>query len=165
MGEEELRVLIVEDMDVEAWAIGKVLEKKLGANFDIALDENDARLKLHSNEYDLVTLDYKLSGSDGLELLREIIKYENCPPVIFITGDSSESIAIEAFKIGAVGHVIKQGNLYMRLVEESRFALAKAAHIRASIPTEKEILEQSLFLHDMRNDPTGRISNPGIRIF
>ncbi|MBN1288209.1 MAG: response regulator [Actinobacteria bacterium] len=165
MGERELRVLIVEDMETEAWTIGKVLEKKLGASFDIALDENEARHKLNSGEYDLVTLDYKLSNFDGLELLREIVEYENCPPVIFITGDSSESIAVEAFKIGALGHVIKQGNLYTRLIEESRFALAKAAYIKANIPTEREILEQSLLIHDLQNKASGRASNLGIRFF
>lgn len=149
MGEQALRVLIIEDVHSEAWAIGKVLERKLSASFDIALDEKEARVKLAVGNYDLVTLDYKLNGYDGLHLLKEIVEIDGCPPVLFITGDSSETVAVEAFKIGALGHVIKQGNLYSRLVEESKYALAKGASMRAEIASEREILEQSLLLHDL----------------
>lgn len=158
MTNDSIRVLIVEDVQSEALVIGKVLQKKLNAKFDIATGGAEASRKLGAVKYDLVTLDYRLSDSNGLELLREIQQIDDPPPVLFVTGQSSESIAVEAFKLGALGHINKEADLYDRLIEETKYVLAKSASNKAEVATEKEILEQSLLLHNVAGKQDKRIS-------
>lgn len=155
---EPIRVLIVDDVQSEAWIIGKVLQKKLNAEFDIAITGEEAREKIGSIRYDLVTLDYRLKDSNGLELLSEIQGNDDTPPVLFITGQSSEAIAVEAFKLGALGHINKDADLYDRLIEETKYVLAKFASNKAEIATDREILEQSFLLHNALGRSHKRIS-------
>lgn len=158
MVNQPLRVLIVDDVQSEAWIIGKVLQKNLNLQFDIAIDEVEVREKLGQRKYDLITLDYQLKDYNGLDLLGEIQAGEDPPPVLFVTGRSSESIAVEAFKLGALGHINKEADLYDRLIEEARYILTRSASDKAEVATEKEILEQSLLLHDALEKQNKRIS-------
>lgn len=158
MAKKPLRALIIDDVQSEAWIIGKVLQRNLDMQFDVATDEVEAREKLNEHTYDLVTLDYQLKDYNGLELLGEIQAGEDPPPVLFVTGRSSEAIAVEAFKLGALGHINKEADLYDRLVEEARYVLTRSATDKAEVATEKEILEQSLLLHDVFEKRGKRIS-------
>lgn len=120
-----MRILVVEDEEGTAAVLRRTLEKKLGAEVDVAFDCAEARGCLASS-YDLVTVDYQLTDGDGLELLREIISLEKAPPVVFVTGHGDEGTAVTAFKLGASGYVVKDQRLPVLLVETVRSALARA---------------------------------------
>lgn len=126
-----LRVLIVEDEPDMARSISTLLGKKLSAKPDIAEDCASARLKLSGTSYNLVTLDYQLPDCDGLEFLREINSLDEPPPVIMVTGHGDENTAVEAFRSGAAGYVVKDARMGTLLVDAvhnvlSRTALEKA---------------------------------------
>jgi eukaryotic-like serine/threonine-protein kinase len=59
-------------------------------------------------EYDLLLLDYNLGGEeDGFTWLITFRETPNFPPVIILTADSSEYIAVKAIKLGAADFINK----------------------------------------------------------
>jgi DNA-binding NtrC family response regulator len=62
---------------------------------------------IKDNSPDVVLLDVNLPSGSGLELLREINKIEDAPPVIVISGFVNAQNAIEAMREGAYEYVTK----------------------------------------------------------
>ncbi|MCL2481434.1 MAG: sigma-54 dependent transcriptional regulator, partial [Spirochaetaceae bacterium] len=62
---------------------------------------------LSSEEVDLVFLDYRMPGMDGLEILKKIKKMEPDLPVVMITAHGSFETVIEAISLGAYDYIEK----------------------------------------------------------
>lgn len=75
--------------------------------------------------YDAVLLDYMLGKEDGLLWLKEFRKHPDCPPVIFMTGQGSEEIAVKALKSGAHDYLRKHDLSQGRLVGSLRDAISE----------------------------------------
>ncbi|MEM9088323.1 MAG: ATP-binding protein [Cyanobacteria bacterium P01_F01_bin.53] len=57
---------------------------------------------------DLILLDYLLPDQNGLEFLKSLRSMVNpAPPVIMLTGQGDEKVAVEAMKIGARDYLVK----------------------------------------------------------
>ncbi|HHV61179.1 MAG TPA: sigma-54-dependent Fis family transcriptional regulator [Firmicutes bacterium] len=63
--------------------------------------------KVKDEEVQIVILDLKMPGPDGLETLKRIKAFRNNIPVIMITGFGSIETAVEAMKLGAFDYVTK----------------------------------------------------------
>ncbi len=100
------RVLVVDD---EA-SIRDLLSKTLALaeyDVDVAPDGRSALERLRMYAYDLLIVDLKMPGVDGLAVIREAKRYKADLPVIIITGFSTESSAIEAVNLGVAGYLTK----------------------------------------------------------
>lgn len=75
--------------------------------------------------YDAVLLDYMLGKEDGLVWLKEFRHNKNCPPIIFMTGQGSEEVAVKALKAGAHDYLRKHDLSQGRLVSSLRDAIAE----------------------------------------
>ncbi|MGA2957963.1 MAG: response regulator, partial [Thermodesulfobacteriota bacterium] len=79
---------------------------------------------------DLVTLDLKMPGLSGIDVLREIKKIRTDVEVVVITGYGSLTNAVEAFRYGAVDFIFKPFNvaeiisIVKKSVEQRNFNLA-----------------------------------------
>lgn len=58
--------------------------------------------------YDVVLLDYQLSGDDGLRWLRAYAKTPGFPLTIMLTAEGNEEVAVKAFKLGASDYIRKR---------------------------------------------------------
>jgi two-component system OmpR family response regulator len=61
--------------------------------------------------FDVVVLDVKMPGMDGIETLKEIKKKNPLMEVILLTGHASIESGIEGMKLGAFDYVMKPVNI------------------------------------------------------
>jgi putative two-component system response regulator len=74
-------------------------------------DGQEAIQCLHDKPIDLVTLDLKMPGLSGIDVLREIKKYQPDIEVIVITGYGTLNNAQEAIRFGAGDFISKPFNV------------------------------------------------------
>ena len=99
------KILIVDDEK----NIRLTLEKCLTENYDIvtAVNGEDALNKFEVDKFEVVLLDMKLPGLDGLEILEKIKKKDKEVKVVIITGYGSVETAVETMKLGAIDYLRK----------------------------------------------------------
>ena len=101
------RVLVVDDEP----SIRELLAKTLSLadySVDTAADGGAALARLREgHSYDLILVDLKMPGMDGLMLTRQLKYMKPDLPVIIITGFSTEVSAIEAINLGVAGYLTK----------------------------------------------------------
>src|SRR3982074_1797213 len=100
------RVVVAE----EGGSIRDLLAKTLALaeyDVDVAPDGRSALERMRLYPYDLLIVDLKMPGMEGLAVIREAKRYKADLPVIIITGYSTESSAIEAVNLGVAGYLTK----------------------------------------------------------
>jgi PAS domain S-box-containing protein len=66
--------------------------------------------------YHVILIDYRLPGMTALEFIKMIRQeYRLCIPIILVTGQGNEEVAIESLKLGANDYLAKGENYYFRL--------------------------------------------------
>jgi DNA-binding NtrC family response regulator len=68
---------------------------------------DDALRHLADNPTDVVLLDMKMPGMDGIEALREIKARQPLVEVIMLTGHASVEAAIDGMELGAFDYLMK----------------------------------------------------------
>ena len=100
------RALLVDDEE----DFLKTLIKRLGkrrVNAEGAVNGEEALMILDRNPVDVVVLDVRMPGMDGIEVLREIKKKYPLIEVVMLTGHASMEVAIEGMEIGAFDYLMK----------------------------------------------------------
>ncbi|HEX7513910.1 MAG TPA: sigma-54 dependent transcriptional regulator, partial [Candidatus Methylomirabilis sp.] len=100
------RILVVDDEESVRWALSKALERA-GYRVDLAADGPTGLAAAQDTGVDLVLLDVRLPGRDGLAVLREIRKRRPELPVIMMTAYGTLQVAVEAMKHGAYDYIGK----------------------------------------------------------
>jgi signal transduction histidine kinase/CheY-like chemotaxis protein len=121
---ERLKILVVDDDDVDRMAVRRSL-KASGIEADITEAENApaALDNLQSTRYDCAFFDFRMPGSDGLELLRRLRGEGSSVPVIMLTGFGDELTAVELMKAGAADYLPKNSLTPERLAQSVRSVL------------------------------------------
>lgn len=99
-------ILIIDDEKNIRVMTSTVLSKK-GFHAAAVEDGPSALAELKASHYDLVLLDYMLSGMDGFSVLEEIRKLPEPPAVIFMTAYGSVDTAVSAMRAGASDYMSK----------------------------------------------------------
>ncbi|OGO50348.1 MAG: hypothetical protein A2148_06520 [Chloroflexi bacterium RBG_16_68_14] len=122
-----IRVLVVEDNADDIGIIRHLLAQYPEAKFKvIAADTTINCLKrLEAEGADLLLLDYRLPGEDGLAFLRRLSGLMDLPPVIVMTGQGDERVAVEAMRNGAFDYLRKDALTSRLLGEVGRKALER----------------------------------------
>ncbi|HSC74948.1 MAG TPA: LytTR family DNA-binding domain-containing protein [Pseudomonadales bacterium] len=115
-----MRILIVDDEKLARDRLARLIVK-IGGHTVVgdAADGKSAITQAEKLLPDLVLLDIRMPGMDGLEVARHLMKLENPPAIIFCTAYSEH--ALEAFQTHAVGYLLKPIN-----VEQLKSSLASA---------------------------------------
>ncbi len=103
-------VLVVDDNDEIRKTI-EVFLKKRGYTVRAAVSGEDALLKVRTEKPDIVCLDFRMPGMDGIMALRQIKRLDDAINVIMLTSVQDEYIVDEAKKEGACGYLIKPCDL------------------------------------------------------
>lgn len=106
----EKKILVIDDEQEIGWLFSKILTEE-GYQVLISLDGQDGISTIKKEKPDLVILDLKLPGMDGIETLREIRKFDKDLLVIVLTGYETVKSAVEAMKLGAYDYLSKPVNI------------------------------------------------------
>lgn len=103
---EKAKILVVED---EAVVRESYLRSLAGINYSVrtALDGEEALRLMKDEPFDVVLVDIRMPGMDGIALLREIKERWPESEVVVITGYPSIETAKEAVRLGAHNYLAK----------------------------------------------------------
>ena len=103
---EKFRVLVVDDEDDFRNTLIKRLEtRKVPVTGAAGGDE--ALTLLKEQDFDVVVLDVKMPGRDGIETLQEMKKLKPQLEIILLTGHASVESGIQGMRLGAFDYIIK----------------------------------------------------------
>ena len=103
-----INVLIVDDHDIVREGIRRIIENTSEIRAaDEASTGQEALNLIFNNKYDLVLLDISMPGKNGLQILKEIKKYNKKIPVLMLSMHAEEQYAMRAIKAGASGYLTK----------------------------------------------------------
>lgn len=133
MNVRQYNILIVEDSPEDREVYYRYLSKEVAYSYQIVEAEcgEEGLKKLASIQPDLVLLDYLLPDLTGLEFIEEL-KTQECqiPPVIMLSGQGNETVAVKAMKSGVKDYLIKG-----RLAPETLLASVKNVLQQHSLQT------------------------------
>ena len=142
--EQQVRILAVDD---EPHALRYVRDTLVKSGYEPVLTgEPEEALRLMAEERpELVLLDLMLPGTDGIELMRQMLEIADVP-VIFLSAYGREEQVARAFDLGASDYVVKPFS-----------ATELSARIRAAL-RRREVSEspEPYFLGDLAIDYAGR---------
>ena len=131
---ERVRVLAVDD-DPQALRYVRDALASAGYTPVVTGDPEEALRLVAEEKPDLVLLDLMLPGTDGIELMKDILTAGDVP-VIFVSAYGRDELIARAFDMGAVDYVVKPFSP-TELAARIRAALRKRA---ASEPSEPYVL-------------------------
>src|SRR5208283_913883 len=107
---DEFRVLIVDDEGEFRETLVTRLKKR---NLKVWGAESGRRALdlMETIVFDVVVLDIKMPGMDGIEALEQIKKKKHLAEVILLTGHASIEAGIEGMKLGAFDYLMKPVNI------------------------------------------------------
>jgi len=105
---QSYQILLVEDNPIDRHVIEKILNAS-NEGFELTSVGNitSAKQLIVKNSYDVIISDYELGDGNGMQ----IIYASNGTPVILMTGQGNEEIAVDALKAGAYDYIIKDFKL------------------------------------------------------
>ncbi|HEX8358717.1 MAG TPA: ATP-binding protein [Longimicrobium sp.] len=138
-----LRLLVVDDDRVDRMSIRRALARTdVVAVVDEAETVPEALERAVAGSYDCLFLDYNIPGGNGLTLLRAIRAAGVEAPVVMLTGQGDERVAVELMKAGAADYLPKEGITPERLAASLRYAV-ELRRVEADARRAQEELRES----------------------
>ncbi len=130
-------VLVIDDEDNMRWVLDRALRKAGYQVLTAARGEQGLELfTLHP--VDLVLVDLKMPGMDGLAVLREIRQRRKDVPILLFTAYATVPTAVEAMQVGATDYLRKPFDLEVVLAKINQYLAARADQQIQEEPTVEE---------------------------
>ncbi|WP_373484603.1 response regulator [Acetobacterium sp.] len=127
------KILIVDNVENEE--VVSLLKENLeqeGYGVDACLSATEALEKVKSTKYHIVLTAIVMPQMDGLELLREIKKYDSLAQVIMMTEFSTMARILSALEFGANDYILKPYKSTEYVLEIIQYAVKKLERWRAA---------------------------------
>ena len=105
--------------------------------------------RLDEIDPDIIITDYLMPGIDGVELLETLQNKESEIPVIMVTGQGDEIVAVQALKLGACDYLVKSDNFFT-LLPRVIVRVIRESDLRESLQKSEE-----RFKNIFQNSPIG----------
>jgi PAS domain S-box-containing protein len=125
---EPVRLLLVEDNQDDLFLTRRAFRAAAPhVTLESARSGQEAIEKTAKSQYDVVVVDYQLPDLSGMDVLFSLVEQDI--PVIMVTGQGDERVAVQALKSGAADYLVKDVGYLRRLpqavlgaVERSRLS-------------------------------------------
>lgn len=130
---QSFRILLVEDSATSAERAKHWLEEGLGSGFILhrASQLSSALELLRQKAVDLTILDLYLPDSLGLDTFRAIHGQDRSVPIVILSSEIDEELALAAVRLGAQDYVVKDNGLRNPLARPVLFAWERVQRYRA----------------------------------
>jgi diguanylate cyclase (GGDEF)-like protein len=113
---DSVRILVVEDNPDQVYLLEETLKRHHpGWMISTAGDGPTCLDLLQAREFDVILLDFSLPRMNGLQILEAIRQYGMETPVVVVTGQGDEHVAVQVMKAGASDYVVKTQNYFTAL--------------------------------------------------
>jgi DNA-binding NtrC family response regulator len=142
MPKEKTKVLVIDDDPKVSW----ILSEGLNSSFEFvsARDGVEGIQMVSTEKPDLILLDIKMPGMNGLEVLEKLNKNQDRPEVIMISGHGDTKFVVESMKLGAAEFIDKPFDV--REVEIHINGVLERMRLKTKVcDLEKELQAQSSY--------------------
>ena len=137
-----MRILLIDDDEADRMSVRRVLSARAEqTEFVEATSGADAQRLLLGERFDCAVLDYTLPDTNGLEILRRVRGAGVATPVIMLTSQGSEQVAVEMMKAGATDYLSKSSGSMDRLWQSVRAAVRADRAEQAAKRADARLLE------------------------
>jgi len=153
---DTIKVLILEDDQFDILNYRRLFSSITGYAFELDF-KTSAHAAIQSIENtipDLIVADFRLPDMTGLEFIQNVGQVQNLNflPVIMVTGNGNEEVAVESLKMGAKDYLVKESlnkNSLLRSIRNAR----KDAMLCQQLASKQEEMENfiSRAAHDLRS--------------
>ncbi len=152
--EPSLRLLVVDDDDVDRERVSRLLAK---IHFKNSVSEasslQEARALLSEETFDCVFLDYHLGDQISTQLLSDIVKGAgNYLPVVMVTGNNDSRTTVEVMQQGAFDFIPKS-ELRIDLLETVLANSVRRGHLERALQAKQAHLQYLIFHDPLTNLP------------
>lgn len=106
MAPHEARILLVDDEERFRTTMGKLLRKR-GFEVEEAGSGHEALVRIQQGDVDVIVLDVKMPGMDGIQTLTKMKTLDPLPEVIVLTGHANVDAAVEIMRLGGYEYLLK----------------------------------------------------------
>jgi signal transduction histidine kinase len=160
MNDQATHVLLIEDNPGDADLVRlRLVESQPGLRVDCVHRLSDALASLNKEMPALVLLDLNLPDSRGAETFRKVMEVAPNVPVVVLSGQDDEAMAIKAVNHGVQDYLIKGDFSSKRLERAMRYAVERQSLLRSLEMARKQQIEfKNQFLshvsHELRTPLT-----------
>ena len=151
--EESLNILIVDDDEVDRMAVRRALLKSgMAITVTEATTCAEALVLLEANLYDCSFVDYGLPDQNGLALVQCAVELNVQHPLVVLTGQGDERIAVDLMKAGATDYLPKSLITPANLAQILRNAIRLDRAEREAIIAAQQLKETNELLRQQNRD-------------
>ena len=107
MNYDPVRILIVDDDDLVAETLARCCEEPDMSVIAMAANAKSALAAALEHQPDVVLMDHRLDGSDGVEVATSLLEISPLSRVLIVTGAASNSLVLAARDAGCAGCIEK----------------------------------------------------------
>lgn len=136
---QKIRILIVDDEESFVRSLSFALRTE-GMDVTGVHSGEDAFLEVRKNQFDIILLDLRLPGADGMEVLNSIRNLDIDIPAIMISAHGDTRAAVKAVKLGAADYLSKPFELdelihtINTVLDQNQTALELEYHRKRDVP-------------------------------
>ncbi len=153
-----LRIFFLEDnrddVEIELYELRKA---GYDVEYEVAMNRKQFMALIETFNPDIVLADYSLPDITGVEAIKICSDLKVSVPVILITGEGNEQIAVDSLRVGAIDYIIKRNisGLPARIARALEIWTDRKARERAE--AEEERLHYMLF-ENQKMESIGRLA-------
>lgn len=104
-----IKIVIADDHDIVRAGLKQIIADE--EDMEVAGEANSGEKLIElikKNEYDVVLLDLKMSGMNGIEVMKHIKSIKPSVPIIVLSMHAEDQYAVRTIKAGASGYITKE---------------------------------------------------------